>query len=44
MVGCLLVLTIAGGLAWAVRRRGPAAEAEDADVVEQDHDTTRTEA
>jgi hypothetical protein len=49
VVGCLLVLTLAGGLAWAVRRRGPAAEAENAEGaegqgVEQDRDTTRTEA
>ena len=30
VVGCLLVLTLAGGLAWAVRRRGPAEDAEHA--------------
>ena len=41
VVGCLLVLTLAGGLAWAVRRRGPA----DGDEhTENDPGATRTEA
>jgi hypothetical protein len=39
--GCLLVLTLAGGLAWAVRRRGPAESAEDA---ADDRTDARTEA
>ena len=48
VAGCLLVLTLAGGLAWAVRRRGPAespAESPaDADDAQQDRADTRTEA
>ena len=41
VVGCLLVLTLAGGLAWAVRRRGPA---ENAEHTEHDPADARTEA
>ena len=46
VVGCLLVLTIAGGLAWAVRRRGTGTSTDDTDDrtadVQRDRDTTRT--
>ena len=48
VVGCLLVLTIAGGLAWAVRRRGTGTSTDDTDDrtadVQRDRDTTPTEA
>ena len=48
VVGCLLVLTLAGGLAWAVRRRGTGTSTDDTDDrtadVQRDRDTTPTEA
>ena len=44
VVGCLLVLTLAGGLAWAVRRRSPADEAEHAEPTQNDPAAARTEA
>jgi hypothetical protein len=44
VVGCLLVLTLAGGLAWAVRRRGPADDAESDVESDADRDDARSEA
>ena len=44
VAGCLLVLTLAGGLAWAVRRRSPAESVDNTADAQRDRDTTRTEA
>ena len=44
VVGCLLVLVLAGGLAWTVRRRGPAGEADPEDDRDSADASSRSEA
>ena len=44
VVGCLIVLVLAGGLAWTVRRRGPADGADSDDRLDTADAAPRTEA